>query len=635
MDQEISEILIWDSVNIKVLDVRRREINQHEKHVSYVLPTTGFIFTTGQVQLYLDDMPYETNRFSIFHGRKDTRLSILAGDEKIEFFMVLYRSGTQRSERFVQPANGAETNPFRKTYGLTPENPIFYLELLRRMHTRWQTGEPLDRFYVKGAFYQLVYEIYEVITYKKHGMLQPDIVLMCQSYMKKHYLEVISIKTLADNLNVSYSQLIRNFKKKTGQSPQEYLTGIKIESACRYLEETTITIKDIANSCGFYDEYHFSNLFKKHMGISPTKYRKKVTSTMIHTSIADVGDSSYNEEGLRNLINLTYEKGEISMIKKMKQHAAFAAALSLVLLMSGCSAPAGETNSQRENSVQQEQDINTDADTAETKVVETLKGEVEVPVNPQRIVIGFFQGDLLKLGIKPVGSSFNDDAVFEGELSDVTVVDPWGLDAEQVMSLEPDLIIWNNPDEYDTLSKIAPTVVMDYYSMAVDERVTFLGELVGRKEQAETALKEFHDKVDAGKKAIADSDLQDKTVILLENQTGGSLRAFGDNYGRGGELIYQYLGLKAPQRIMDEVIGVPETSFIDISYEALPQYEADFIFSDEMIVELEENTVWKSLKAVKEDRLIQTNSGMFWFSDITSMNAQLDFILENLLAAAK
>ncbi|BCJ94343.1 hypothetical protein acsn021_19120 [Anaerocolumna cellulosilytica] len=635
MNHEIAEILIWDSVNIKVLDVRRREVNREEELNSYVLPTSGFIFTTGRVQLSLDDVPYETNRFSIFHGRKDTRLSILAGDDTIEYFIVLYRSGTQRSERVVQSPNESETNPFRKTYGFTPENPIFYLELLRRMHTRWQTGEPLDRFYVKGAFYQLVYEIYEVITSKKLGALQPDIVLMCQSYMKNHYLEVISIKTLADNLNISYSQLIRNFKKKTGQSPQEYLTGIKIESACDYLGKTNIPMKDIANSCGFYDEYHFSNLFKKHMGISPTKYRKKVTSTMKDTSIADKRDSSYNEEGYKNLINLTYEKGEITMKRKMKQHAAFAAALSLVLLMGGCSAPAGETNSQRETSVQQEQENNAEADTAETKVVETLKGDVEVPLNPQRIVIGFFQGDLLKLGIKPVGSSFNDDAVFEGELSDVTVVDPWGLDAEQVMSLEPDLIIWNNPDEYDTLSKIAPTVVMDYYSMTVDERVTFLGELVGRKERAETALKEFHDKVEAGIKTISDNGLQNETVILLENQAAGSLRAFGDNYGRGGELIYQYLGLKAPQRIIDEVIRVPETNFIDISYEALPQYSADFIFSDERIVELEDNTVWKSLQAVKEDRLIQTNSGMFWFSDITSMNAQLDFILENLLAAAK
>lgn len=265
------------------------------------------------------------------------------------------------------------------------------------------------------------------------------------------------------------------------------------------------------------------------------------------------------------------------------------------------------------------------------QTIATLKGDVTIPAQPKRIVVAFFQGDFLALGIKPVGTTFNDDAVFEEELKDVTVIDAWGLDPELVMSLEPDLIIWNNPEEYETLSKIAPTVIMDYYSMDYSQRLTFFGQITGKEEQAQNLIHAFTEKVAESKTKLTEAKKMDKTIILLENQQAGSLRVFGNDYGRGGELIYNELGFLAPERIMTEVINTEGVSFIDLSYELLEKYSADYIFSDENIKELADNQVFNSLSAVKEGRLIETNSGMFWFSDITSMNAQLDFIVNNIL----
>ncbi len=271
-------------------------------------------------------------------------------------------------------------------------------------------------------------------------------------------------------------------------------------------------------------------------------------------------------------------------------------------------------------------------DAEAVKTIATLKGDITIPANPKRIVVAFFQGDFLALGIKPVGTTFNDDAIFEEELSDITVIDAWGLDPELVMSLDPDLIIWNNADEYDTLSKIAPTLIMDYYAMDYTQRLTFFGQVTGKEEKAQELVDAFTVKIEEGKTKLTAANKLDKTVILLENQQEGSLRAFGNDYGRGGELIYNKLGFKAPERIMTEVINAEGESFIDISYEALGEYSADYIFSDENIKELADNQVFNSLSAVKEGRLIETNSGMFWFADITSLNAQLDFIIDNILA---
>lgn len=275
---------------------------------------------------------------------------------------------------------------------------------------------------------------------------------------------------------------------------------------------------------------------------------------------------------------------------------------------------------------------NEDTDQAETRVISMDYGDVEVPANPQRVVVAFFQGDLLALGVKPVGTTFNDDAIFQQELGDVTVIDAYDLNAEAVMELEPDLIIWNNPDEYNELSKIAPTIAMNFYGgMTYEERLRFFGEVLGKEDKAEQLIKDFEDKVAKAKETLAENGLIDKTVTLLENQQQGVLRAFGDNFGRGGEIIYHYLGMPAPERIKTEIIDKEDVSYIDIGYEMLSEYVGDFICSNEDIDALADQPMWTSLTPVKENRLIKVSAGMFWFSDITSMNAQLDYIVTALL----
>ena len=308
-------------------------------------------------------------------------------------------------------------------------------------------------------------------------------------------------------------------------------------------------------------------------------------------------------------------------------------AVTMIFGLTACGSKTNSDVSNKQAKVSETTDKESESlrETQAEQTIATLKGDVTIPAQPKRIVVAFFQGDFLALGIKPVGTTFNDDAVFEEELKDVTVIDAWGLNPELVMSLEPDLIIWNNPEEYETLSKIAPTVIMDYYSMDYSQRLPFFGQITGKEEQAQNLIHAFTEKVAESKTKLTEAEKMDKTIILLENQQAGSLRVFGNDYGRGGELIYNELGFLAPERIMTEVINTEGVSFIDLSYELLEKYSADYIFSDENIKELADNQVFNSLSAVKEGRLIETNSGMFWFSDITSMNAQLDFIVNNIL----
>jgi AraC-like DNA-binding protein len=64
------------------------------------------------------------------------------------------------------------------------------------------------------------------------------------------------------------------FKKKTGQSPLNFATYLKIQKACHLLEFSDLKIRDIAYQLGYEDAFYFSRVFSRVMEISPAKFKK-------------------------------------------------------------------------------------------------------------------------------------------------------------------------------------------------------------------------------------------------------------------------------------------------------------------------------------------------------------------------
>ena len=74
--------------------------------------------------------------------------------------------------------------------------------------------------------------------------------------------------------NVDYIR--RCFCLEIGKTPHEYLTGLRLGQAKKLLlQETFVSIENVASLCGFSDSFYFSTYFKKKYGVSPSEYRKK------------------------------------------------------------------------------------------------------------------------------------------------------------------------------------------------------------------------------------------------------------------------------------------------------------------------------------------------------------------------
>src|SRR5690606_34335878 len=92
-------------------------------------------------------------------------------------------------------------------------------------------------------------------------------------YMKENLDKAYTIQQLASRFTYSVSHYSDLFKRKTGHSPIQYFNQLKIQKSCQYLCFTDMNIKEICAVIGYEDQYYFSRMFKKLMGISPAKYR--------------------------------------------------------------------------------------------------------------------------------------------------------------------------------------------------------------------------------------------------------------------------------------------------------------------------------------------------------------------------
>jgi AraC family transcriptional regulator len=87
-----------------------------------------------------------------------------------------------------------------------------------------------------------------------------------------------SLGGLAQSVGVHPVTLARAFRLAFGCTVGEYVRSLRIERAAHQLAQTDLPLAEIALGAGFADQSHFSNLFRRHMGLSPFKFRRVVRS---------------------------------------------------------------------------------------------------------------------------------------------------------------------------------------------------------------------------------------------------------------------------------------------------------------------------------------------------------------------
>lgn len=257
----------------------------------------------------------------------------------------------------------------------------------------------------------------------------------------------------------------------------------------------------------------------------------------------------------------------------------------------------------------------------DTVKVTDVRGEVEIPANPKRIVDLSGNSDILSiLGYKVVGTansdaydytkfpSYLEDTLSGAKILGYSMQDT--MDIEAVMNLNPDLIVISTVQEkmYDALSEIAPTVMIQLEALNWKDDVRALGKVFDKEDVANEWIANYESKAkEAGDKIKA--KYGDDTTYLSFLASGGQFFVFD---GAGfGDVLYKDMGLAKP-------VGMPEQTDISlpvVTYEGLAAIKADYIFAiatEEDLAQLEANSIWNNLPAVKNGNVVILESSPYF-----------------------
>jgi AraC-like DNA-binding protein len=96
------------------------------------------------------------------------------------------------------------------------------------------------------------------------------------AHMERHVAEPLTIAELARVSGLSASRFGQVFKDHTGYPPKGYLLRLRIEHARRLLADIDLSVKEVARRVGSPDQFHFSRMFRRIDGLSPSHYRQAV-----------------------------------------------------------------------------------------------------------------------------------------------------------------------------------------------------------------------------------------------------------------------------------------------------------------------------------------------------------------------
>ena len=313
------------------------------------------------------------------------------------------------------------------------------------------------------------------------------------------------------------------------------------------------------------------------------------------------------------------------MFKKWSDKKIIAASLAVMLLLSGCGGSAGGGA--------QGSDGAEDTAKGETRMFTTVKGDVEIPVHPQRIITdNGLLGDMLALGVTPIAieNYGATDVPYKDLIKDVKVLEKF--EPEYLMAEKPDLIVTLYEDSYEQFSKIAPTVYVPANELETEEMLSFLSDTLGLgREKGKEVLDAYKAKVEVAKEKIREAGLYEKTFSVIRVQGENQIGVRWSN-NLGGQILFGALELPMTEGALKE-IEVGEDWGATLSFEAVPEYMGDYILVTEYgnYQLIENNPVWQSLPAVQKGNIIVLSEPYMYLNDVYSWSAQLDLVTEELL----
>ena len=180
---------------------------------------------------------------------------------------------------------GEQTEAMLDSLGASRQNPLLNISDSRLMREAFEDLYAcLNYYYSDAGLLAMTSALIRLFSQAK--LHQGSFQLQRQSaeartmatreFMQNHLDMSLTLGELAAHSGQSIPYYSKLFKECTNQPPMAYFIHLKIRKACELLDQTELTVQEIAVAIGYDDPYYFSRIFKKIQGVSPSAYRQSV-----------------------------------------------------------------------------------------------------------------------------------------------------------------------------------------------------------------------------------------------------------------------------------------------------------------------------------------------------------------------
>lgn len=282
--------------------------------------------------------------------------------------------------------------------------------------------------------------------------------------------------------------------------------------------------------------------------------------------------------------------------------------LAAVLLLTAC----GEKEEKSTTSAIKD---NKDEEQSTTQEVTYLGEKYELPAKIETIVTASQEAmeDAAILGIKPAGAiatagkfpAYLGDSMSEAE----QIGEKTQPSVEKLLQLKPDVILGTSkfqPEVAESLNKVATMIPVSHISTNWKDNLLLLGQLSNEKDKAESIIADYEKNVTEAKNELQ-ADLSGKKVVMLRLR-GGSLYIYPESV-YFNPVLYTDLGLDVPEEVKaakaQEMISLEKLAEMNPDYLFIQFEESENADSPTALADLENNSIWKSLDAVKNKHVYE------------------------------
>lgn len=267
-----SEVLYWGRYD--GTEWWRNYMHMHSFfEICYVLSGKGVFTINGKTE--------EVKKGDLFIARPGEKHEIIADDK--DPMAIYYWAYT-----LVPDNNTPKDDLHRLLTAFISSNTTIcpyqvYCETILNALTFETNGKDVAYTYmVSGLVKQLIVETARASTdlspsqeEKPAGNYKETVVKTVKHYLNDNYSQPLKLEQIAAQVHLSERHLTRIFKEVTGMRIKQYFTDIKIKMAKQLILSTSNSVFEIAYKTGFQDARHFSTVFKKQVGLSPTAFKEK------------------------------------------------------------------------------------------------------------------------------------------------------------------------------------------------------------------------------------------------------------------------------------------------------------------------------------------------------------------------